>query len=194
MESTFTGQLARTLERRRPFAIRYFATFCLCLGLLLAAGCGPAGDPEGSQPVPAGAWFPLTVGEATLRVQLALSAQEQQRGLMHRDELGADEGMVFLFPRPGPRSFWMKNTRLPLDIGYFDPSGRLVEVRPLYPFDETAVPSTGGDIQIALETNQGWFRANGVKPGDRLDLRQLEAAVQARGGTYGSYRLDGDGP
>jgi uncharacterized membrane protein (UPF0127 family) len=78
-------------------------------------------------------------------------------------------------------SFWMRNTPTPLDIGFFDRSGKLVEIYPLHPFDETGVQSRSTELLIALETNQGWFRENGIKPGAQLDMKALAAALEARG-------------
>ncbi len=103
---------------------------------------------------------------------------------MHRDSLGEQQGMLFLFETPDRRAFWMRNTRIPLDIGYFDASGRLREVYPLYPFDETTVASMSSDILIAVETNQGWFRRHGMIPGTQLDMAALWQAVEARGVTH----------
>ena len=68
--------------------------------------------------------------------------------------------MIFVFPRPQQMSFWMRNTELPLDIGYLDPDGTLREVYPMYPHDEKSVPSVARR-QIALEMNQGWFARAG---------------------------------
>jgi uncharacterized membrane protein (UPF0127 family) len=75
----------------------------------------------------------------------------------------------------------MRNTPTPLDIGFFRADGSLAEVYPLHPFDETRVASRAEDLQFAVELNQGWFRANGVRPGSRLDLDAVRAALRARG-------------
>lgn len=127
------------------------------------------------------AWFPLTVGEKTLRVQLVVTLDEQQRGLMGRRDLGADDGMVFVYPAPQEMSFWMRGTPTPLDIGFFKEDGSLGEVYPMYPFDETPVKSIGRDYTLALETPQGWFAKNSIKPGMKLKLADVAAALRARG-------------
>ncbi len=127
------------------------------------------------------AWFPLRVGDKELRVQVAVLDAEQQRGLMGRKDLGEDDGMVFVYPAPQRMSFWMRNTPTPLDIGFFRADGTLGEVYPLYPYDETAVSSAGADYTLALETNQGWFAKNGLKPGAKVDLARLADALRARG-------------
>lgn len=128
-------------------------------------------------------WFPVAVGGRAVRMQLALTTAEQERGLMGRRDLQPDEGMIFVFAqKPRRQVFWMRNTPTALDVGYFTADGALAEVYPMYPFDETPVPSRSDAIAYALEMNQGWFSAHGVKPGARLDMDALAAAIQARGG------------
>ena len=129
----------------------------------------------------AGDFFPIKVGDRVVRLQLAVRPAEMQRGLMERRNLGDDEGMLFVYERPQGMSFWMRNTPTPLDIGFFSADGILQEVYPLHPFDETAVASRGQQLKFALEVNQGWFRANDVKPGAKLDLQALAAALKDRG-------------
>jgi uncharacterized membrane protein (UPF0127 family) len=126
-------------------------------------------------------FFPIKVGERTVRMQLAVRPYEMQRGLMERRDLGKDDGMIFVYEKPQQMTFWMRNTPTPLDIGFFGPDGALAEVYPLHPFDEKTVASRGMQLQFALETNQGWYAANGVKPGQKLDLKALAAALKERG-------------
>lgn len=164
----------------------------LTLGLCGCAKGDQAASPErpsATQPKevgvaeakPLATFFPLKVGEKTLRVQVAVLDSEQQRGLMGRKDLAADDGMVFVYPAPRQLSFWMRNTPTPLDIGFFTADGVLGEVYPMYPYDETPVQSRGTDYTLALEVNQGWFAKNGLKPGAKLDLRLMADALRARG-------------
>lgn len=131
-------------------------------------------------PADAGTYFPIAIGGQALQLQLALTPSEQQRGLMFRESLPKDHGMLFLFDRPERRGFWMQNTSIPLEIGYFDAEGRLREVHKLFPFDENAVSSTSAQILIAVETNRGWFEANQVTTGAMIDLDALENALKRR--------------
>ena len=160
--------------------------------MLALAGCAKgAGDAAttraeakvatGADVKPVSEFFPFTVGGKALRIQVVVLNAEQQRGLMGRKDLGEDDGMVFVYPAPQQMSFWMKNTPTPLDIGFFKEDGSLGEVYPMYPYDETSVRSKGEDYTMALETNQGWFAKNGIKPGAKADLRQLADALRARG-------------
>lgn len=159
------------------------------VSVLSLGGCAKAGDAAaGAGKVAKGAevkgpevFFPLTVGDKTLRVQVVVTSDEQQRGLMGRKDLGEDDGMIFVYPLPQQMSFWMRNTPTPLDIGFFTADGKLGEVYPMYPYDETPVKSAGADYTLALETNQGWFAKNGIKPGAKVNFGQLAEALRARG-------------
>ena len=146
---------------------------------LIAGGCKEEAPP--ATPVGADAWFPMRIGKVELKVQVMVRDRELQQGMMHRPRLGDDEGMVFIYPSASGRSFWMRNVSVPLDIGFFSPDGELREVRAMNPLDENPVASFSSDIQFAVEMNQGWYRANGVKPGAQLDMAALKEALVARG-------------
>jgi uncharacterized membrane protein (UPF0127 family) len=133
--------------------------------------------------------FPVRVGDQTVRVQVAILPAEMRRGLMFRESLEADEGMIFLFRQPGQQSFWMRNTPLPLDIGYFTSDGMLEEVLPLHPHSENAVRSSSDRIQIALELNRGWFRTNGIRPGAQMNLHDVNDAIRQRGFQPADFNL-----
>ncbi len=160
----------------RPRSVSLLFPF-LCLAL---AGCG-GGEAADSAPKTVEHRFDIGLGARTVRVQLAVLPNEVERGLMFRKELGRDEGMLFVFPGRQAMSFWMRNTTLPLDIAYLDGDGVVREIYPLYPLDERPVASRARNLQFALEMNQGWFKDRGVKPGDKLDLAAVRAALVARG-------------
>lgn len=119
-------------------------------------------------------------------MRLAVLEHERSRGLMHVPAMPEDEGMLFVFPRPQRMSFYMRNTRIPLDIGFFSPDGTLQEIYPMYPYVEDPVASSRDDLQLALEMNQGWFARQGVRPGAKIDLKALDAALRERGFTPGT--------
>src|SRR5699024_12794046 len=70
----------------------------------------------------------MKAGEAALNVELALTSRSQMNGLMHRYILPQNAGMLFVFAKEAPRSFWMKNTKIPLDIIYMDGKGVVVDI------------------------------------------------------------------
>jgi uncharacterized membrane protein (UPF0127 family) len=104
-----------------------------------------------------------------VRVEIADEEAEQKRGLMERTALAEDAGMLFVFPGERPRSFWMRNTLIPLSIAYIDGDGAIVDIQDMQPLDETSHPSAA-PAQYALEVNQGFFEERGVQVGDEADL------------------------
>lgn len=165
------------------------AVLLLFMGCAIFAGCSPDQAASSGETASADTYFPIRIGDSTLDLQLALTDTEHQKGLMFRKELPEDHGMLFLFERPKKQGFWMKNTSLPLDIGYFDAGGRLVEVHKLFPHDESPVASRSPQILIAIETNRGWYTQNEISPGARLDMEALKAAILQRGFSPLAYAL-----
>ncbi len=146
------------------------------------AGCAP--EKANARPAPtasADTAFAMTIGEKAFHAEVAVSDLERAKGLMFRTALAPDTGMLFVFERPVRQSFWMKNTQVPLDIGFFTRDGILHEVRQLHPFVLDAVESARDDIAFCLEMQQGWFAQNGVKAGQRLDMTAVRKAIEARG-------------
>lgn len=164
-----------------------YASLLIFATLLLLSACAPAADT--SEKVSGETYFPILIDSVPLGVQLALTQHEHRRGLMYRDSMAEDHGMLFLFRQPAPRSFWMRNTRIPLDLAYFDASGRLLEIHALYPYNENAVASRSQQVLIAVETNRGWFAHKQIMPGAQLDLDALQQAVRRRGQAEDSMPL-----
>lgn len=158
---------------------RRFLPFLAVFALLSA--CGGSDAAKTAAPKTIDDRFAIKIGDRTVQMQIAALPGEQQKGLMFRTTMGEDEGMIFVFAGPQQQGFWMRNTVLPLDIGYIDPTGELKEIYPMYPHDERPVASRSRNIQFCLEMNQGWFARNGVKPGVMLDLKAVAAALKARG-------------
>lgn len=98
-------------------------------------------------------------------VELADTPEERSRGLMHRETLYAEWGMLFVYETPRRASFWMKNTLIPLDMVFADAAGRVTRVHAnAVPGDET--PIDGGDgVQYVLEINGGLAARLGIVPG-----------------------------
>lgn len=110
------------------------------------------------------------VGERILvPVEIADTDAERQMGLMGRTALTEGTGMLFVFDAEEPRSFWMKDTLIPLSIAYIDAQGRIVDIQDMQPLDETPHPSAA-PAQYALEVNQGFFAARGIQVGDLVEL------------------------
>lgn len=113
----------------------------------------------------AGGEIRLRIGDHKLTVEVAETPGEQALGLMNRDSLPPDRGMIFVFAEPKKASFWMRNTSIPLDLVFLDSSGVILEIYPLVPFEETPVQSQSDKVAFAIETNRDWFASRGLKPG-----------------------------
>ena len=110
-------------------------------------------------------------------VEIADDDRSRTRGLMFRDELADNRGMLFIFRQEAPRSFWMRNTRIPLDIIYLDRDFRVVSIthnaRPCRTRRCPSYPSEGPAMYV-LEVNAGQAEALGLEKGDVLTVGNLE--------------------
>lgn len=133
-----------------------------CAGLALRAGAAfAASGPETVEVI-------TTRGRTRFQVEIAATQAEQARGLMFRKSLAPDRGMLFVYKRPQPAAYWMKNTLIPLDIIFIQPNGRILSiVRNARPYDETPLPS-GGLVLGVLEIAGGRAAQLGILPGDRV--------------------------
>ncbi|UOM34855.1 DUF192 domain-containing protein [Acuticoccus sp. I52.16.1] len=114
-------------------------------------------------------------GAHTFTIEIADDPIERARGLMFRQQMAHDAGMLFIFADESERAFWMKNTILPLDIVYADASGTVVSIaKATTPFSTESIPSDG-PAQFVLELNAGVADQIGLKPGDRLVHRRIVA-------------------
>lgn len=114
----------------------------------------------------------IRVDGVALTAEIADTLAARQRGLMHRQRLPANHGMLFIYERPQPLKFWMKNTYIELDIGFFDADGVLLNIERMQPLDTSVRYQSAGDALYALEVNPDWFARNGIGPGARLRLPQ----------------------
>jgi len=114
---------------------------------------------------------------ATVKIEIADTPQKQELGLMYRDALAGDAGMLFVFATPAHQVFWMKNTRIPLDMLFADSQQRIIGiVANAEPYSEARL-SVPGDSQYVLEVNGGFCQRHGVKAGDRLDFLGFSPSV-----------------
>ena len=175
----------------------------LVLGVLmisfgLGVGCG-SGQPEGPQkadwikgdfpsdlPRPENGVATLRLAGQEIRVEVAASSKGRNYGLMFVEELPDDRGMLFVYPKPQTMNFWMRNTRIPLDIAFIaelGPECKVVNVRAnMRPYQESPSYSSMGKCRFALELPGGWAERHGLKAGDLVDipkqLRSMQVEVQ----------------
>lgn len=135
-------------------------------GAPAAAAPSPARHPTSGLAI-----IPLSVtsakGTHRFRVEVAATGAEQQRGMMFRTAMAPDEGMIFPNRVPQLRSFWMKNTVIPLDIIYIGPDRRVLNIVTAEPYSLESVPSAGPVINV-LEIAGGRAAALGIKAGDAV--------------------------
>ena len=107
-------------------------------------------------------------GTTSIRAEVADDDAERSAGLMFRESLAPDSGMLFVMPSVGPASFWMKNTLIPLSVAFLDENGTIMEIHDMQPKSEKIVKSTFSRIAYALEMQQGWFGKKNIWPGERV--------------------------
>jgi uncharacterized membrane protein (UPF0127 family) len=100
-----------------------------------------------------------------LNVEIARTPEERGRGLMFRKSLPQDQGMLFIYEDSDIRSFYMKNTYIPLSLAYIDENCQIVQLVDMEPLEEESYLSVK-PAQFVLEVNRGWFEKNNVKVGD----------------------------
>lgn len=130
--------------------------FCLC-AQVVAAKCNDAT-----------VWLRGDFGSARFNVEIADTNRARAIGLMNRASMPISEGMLFVYPRPQPLSFWMRNTLISLDMLFVDPTGTVTKIHhDAVPLDETPIP--GGDgLTHVLEINGGLARMMGIQEGAQM--------------------------
>lgn len=115
----------------------------------------------------------LRVGDLIIKVEVADTPETRRRGLMYRRSLPENHGMLFVFPSERPLSFWMKNTWIPLSIGFFNSKRELLNVHEMEPesilFRSPKSYKSVAPAQYALEMNKGWFKKNNIKRGTKFE-------------------------
>jgi uncharacterized membrane protein (UPF0127 family) len=109
----------------------------------------------------------LTIGDHKPIVEVADTPEQRETGLMNRFSLQPDHGMLFVFDRPQPMAFWMKNTYIPLSVAFVDAKGTILNIEDMRPKDETTHWARGNAL-YAIEMKQGWFAGKGIEPGARV--------------------------
>lgn len=118
----------------------------------------------------------LQIGDQIITVEVADTIESRRQGLMYRRSLPENQGMLFVFPTQRPLSFWMKNTWIPLSIGFFDSQRKLLNILDMQPesllVKNPKSYASHGPAQYALEMNKGWFAKNKITPGMTFEWRK----------------------
>jgi uncharacterized membrane protein (UPF0127 family) len=108
--------------------------------------------------------------KVSVNVEIADTDETRNRGLMFREKLAENAGMIFIFEESKKRAFWMKNTYIPLDIAYIDSRGIINEIYTMKPLDYSIIYNSIKPARYALEVNAGWFKKNNISAGSKLEL------------------------
>jgi len=139
--------------------------------LLLLLSCSSPKPPAASRQPPSAPGLPactlIVSGHAAL-VEVASDNPARVQGLMFRQGLAPDSGMLFVFEDEQPRSFWMHNTYIPLSIAFIDSGGIITDVLEMAPLDTTVRYPSSRPARYAIEMNSGWFAARGITAGDTV--------------------------
>ena len=112
----------------------------------------------------------VSINGHDLSVELAFTPDTRSCGLSNRYRLGENNGMLFLFPNRGKRTFWMKNTHIPLSIAFMDDTGKIVTIHQMEAEQTNTTYHSFQSVRYALEVNRGWFALHGIKTGDRVEM------------------------
>jgi uncharacterized membrane protein (UPF0127 family) len=142
------------------------ANLIYVLFVMMIAACRETADSSPALPL-----VTVSSGEATasVNVEIAATFNQRQQGLMLRQSLEEDRGMLFLFRGDVPYGFWMKNTYIPLDIAYISADGTVLEIVHGKPLDETIL-TPHQRYRYVLEVNDGWFERHNLGPGAHVTL------------------------
>lgn len=155
----------RSLASLAPVARLARRATLLAAACVVAAGLAPAAQAqEGPQSLPT---INLTAGMYIIHAELATTERERAIGLMFRDSMPQQAGMLFAFEEPGVQCFWMRNTLIPLSAAFIEDDGTIVNIVEMQPRTEDSHCSEK-PVRFVLEMNKGWFDKRGFKPGMRI--------------------------
>lgn len=109
----------------------------------------------------------LAMGMYRIDAEVAASEEAREQGLMFREKLPANSGMLFVFTEAQRQCMWMKNTLIPLSVAFLDDKGNIVNIEDMAPKTRTSHCSNGA-VRYALEMNVGWFKERGFAAGAQL--------------------------
>jgi len=119
----------------------------------------------------------IRIGDVCIKAEIACTPSQRRRGLMFRKGLARNGGMLFVFPKEKRASFWMKNTRLPLDLAYIGSGGTILQVERLRPHDLRPVRSRFA-VKYALEVRRGFFARHKIGVGERIVISDEMKALK----------------
>lgn len=155
------------MRQTRPFRLHRYLTHTAAALLALACLCSGSANAQ----TPVVRKFPTTqlnIGIHLIKAEVAQTEAEREQGLMFREKMGDNEGMLFLFGAPAGVCMWMKNTLIPLSVAFMDEKGVIINIEEMK--EQTLDSHCAKRAAVyALEMNKGWFKQKNIKPGTRID-------------------------
>jgi uncharacterized membrane protein (UPF0127 family) len=121
----------------------------------------------------------ISINGHPLAVELATTPKARVCGLSKRVKLPENHGMLFIYPTIGQRTFWMKDTQIPLSIAFLDDSGQILSIQDMTPMQTNERYHSPQPVRYALEVNQGWFAGHGTGVGDIVEMK-LPVVIEIR--------------
>jgi len=119
----------------------------------------------------------LAIGGHVVNAEVVATPEGRERGLMFREKLGKNDGMLFVFDQVGYHGMWMRNTLIPLSVAFVDEKGKILNIAEMLPHSEVT-HRAAGPARYALEMNAGWFRKRNLESG--MAIKGIEKAPRAR--------------
>jgi uncharacterized protein len=140
------------------------STSRVLVAFVLAVTGAASSAQDGPQKLPS---IRLNAGMHLIQAEVARTPDQRSTGLMFRQAMGANEGMLFIFDAPAEQCFWMKNTLLPLAIAFIADDGSIVNLDDMKPLTLDGHCSKQA-VRFVLEMNEGWFAKRGIKAGSKI--------------------------
>ncbi|MFQ5962722.1 MAG: DUF192 domain-containing protein [Candidatus Scalinduaceae bacterium] len=113
--------------------------------------------------------YEIKINNEIIHVEVASTQSERMLGLMFREKLDKNHGMLFIYPQEEYLSFWMKNTRIPLSLAFINSNGKIIQIESMVPYSLTNHVSED-KVRYALEMEEDWFRKNEIRVGSKVSF------------------------
>lgn len=159
-----------------PFLVvrnNYSQTFFLIALILILNSCSEPSDIVNNK------LYEIKINGKSIYVEVVSTQSKRMLGLMFREKLNKDQGMLFIYPQDQYLSFWMKNTKIPLSIAFINSSGEITQIESMSPYSLTSHVSKDKG-RYALEMEEGWFRKNGISVGSKVNFSPEISKINIR--------------
>jgi hypothetical protein len=123
--------------------------------------------------------YEIKINDKSIHAEVVSTQKERMLGLMFREKLDKDHGMLFVFPQEQYLSFWMKNTKIPLSIAFINSNGKITQIEAMNPYSLMDYVSKEKG-KYALEMEESWFRKNGIKVGSKVNFSSEIGKINVR--------------